>query len=349
MKAFDPHPKKHILCHVLGLLWTLGLLIHAQAQQPDHGLKFANGDRILFLGDSITQDGRYVAFIETFLWAAYSHLDLTVINMGVSAETVSNTTEPGHGRRPWVHDRVAPALEIARPDWVFICYGMNDGNYYPARDDIQQAYLDNLERLINLIHETGARIILLTPPPFDPISKPQKNLLLPGQAVYGYGQTYSLYDDTLVALGALAKGRFGHEVAMTVDIHTPLADYIATSRQQDAGYRYGDGVHPPLDGHLAFALAILNGIGESSEKAHQLLTQLTGVGLKTNSGAKDATEPQQQLWKSILNRFNPLSRAYRENTFPGLNREPLSLDETFEKAEEQERELRKRIHRQLHP
>ena len=65
MKAFDPHPKKHILSHVLGLLWTLGLLIHAQAQQPDHGLKFShpffwetNGDRILFLGDSITQDGR---------------------------------------------------------------------------------------------------------------------------------------------------------------------------------------------------------------------------------------------------------------------------------------------------
>ena len=244
-ESLRPSSQKHILSHVLGLLWTLGLLIHAQAQQPDHGLKFANGDRILFLGDSITQDGRYVAFIETFLWATYGHLDLTVINMGVSAETVSNTTEPGHGRRPWVHDRVAPALEIARPDWVFICYGMNDGNYYPARDDIQQAYLDNLERLIDLVHATGARIILLTPPPFDPISKPQKNLLPPGQAVYGYGQTYSLYDDTLVALGALAKGRFGHEVAMTVDIHTPLADYIATSRQQDAGYRYGDGVHPP--------------------------------------------------------------------------------------------------------
>ena len=37
--------------------------------------------------------------------------------------------------------------------------------------------------------------------------------------------------------------------------------------------------------------------------------------------------------------IQPLSRAYRENTFPGLNREPLSLGETFEKAEEQESEL----------
>ena len=178
MKAFDPHPKKHILSHVLGLLLTLWLLIHAQAQQPDHGLKFANGDRILFLGDSITQDGRYVAFIETFLWAAYGHLDLTVINMGVSAETVSNTTEPGHGRRPWVHDRVAPALEIARPDWVFICYGMNDGNYNPARDDIQQAYLDNLERLIDLVHATGARIILLTHLPLTPSANHKRTCCL---------------------------------------------------------------------------------------------------------------------------------------------------------------------------
>ncbi|MGB0420515.1 MAG: SGNH/GDSL hydrolase family protein [Limisphaerales bacterium] len=349
MKTILPFLHTRMLHGLLGCLLTLQFISLAHAQEPEHGLRFAHGDRILFLGDSITQDGRYVAFIETYLWAAYPHLDLKVVNMGVSAETVSNTTEPGHGRRPWVHDRVAPALEIARPDWVFICYGMNDGNYYPARDDIQRAYLDNLERLIDLIHETGAQIILLNPPPFDPISKPQKNLLPPGQGVYGYSQTYSLYDDTLVALGALAKGRFGHEVAMTVDIHTPLADYITTSRQQDADYQYGDGVHPPLDGHLAFALAVLHGIGESSEKAHQLLTRLTGVDLKTNSGAKEATEPQKQLWQSLLDRFNPLSRAYRENTFPGLNRKPLELAPTISQAADQEAELRAKIQKALNP
>ena len=136
---------------------------------------------------------------------------------------------------------------------------------------------------------------------------------------------------------------------MTVDIHTPLADYIATSRQQDAGYRYGDGVHPPLDGHLAFALAILNGIGESSEKAHQLLTQLNGVDLKTNPGARDAARNPKPALEIHFGPIQPLSRAYRENTFPGLNREPLSLGEIFEKAEQQESELRTRIHRQLHP
>ena len=96
------HPM-HIRFHHSHLLYAAVLFVQVmlathslRAAAPQQGLRFADGEQILFLGDSITQDGRYVAFIETFLWAAYPHLDLTVMNMGVSAETVSNTTEPGH-------------------------------------------------------------------------------------------------------------------------------------------------------------------------------------------------------------------------------------------------------------
>ncbi|MEM7385628.1 MAG: GDSL-type esterase/lipase family protein, partial [Verrucomicrobiota bacterium] len=140
--------------------------------QTWEGLLSKEGGRILFLGDSITQDGRYVSFIETYLWAKYPDLPFTITNMGVSAETVSRTTEPNHAPRPWVHDRVEKALEIAKPDWVFICYGMNDGNYYPPRRDIQKAYLKQMGRLLERIEPTGAKIVLLSPPPFDPVSKP---------------------------------------------------------------------------------------------------------------------------------------------------------------------------------
>mgnify|MGYP005634926663 FL=1 len=321
--------------------------LQTQAATPQQGLRFANGDRILFLGDSITQDGRYVAFIETYLWAAYPHLDLTVMNMGVSAETVSNTTEPGHSRRPWVHDRVESALRIAQPDWVFICYGMNDGNYYPPRRDIQQAYQTQMARLIDKIELTGARIVLLTPPPFDPVSKPAKNVLPPGADVYGYGQTYVHYDTTLAVLGGLALGSFGDRVEQFIDIHTPLHDYITVARSKESGYRYGDGVHPPLDGHLAFALAILEAMGEERHEAYQLLHQLTGGTLKTEAVGNEAVDGHESLWKDLGARFNRLSRLYREHTLPHTRKKAPSLDAGVSKAEEQERELRQRIREML--
>ena len=86
---------------------------------------------------------------------------------------------------------------------------MNDGNrlYYPQLGPGRHP--TGLSGQSGAIDRSGSRDRRsdhpLTPPPFDPISKPQKNLLPPGQAVYGYGQTYSLYDDTLVALGAFKR------------------------------------------------------------------------------------------------------------------------------------------------
>ncbi len=173
-----------------GLITTALIAAEPTPQTPVKGLPFADGDRILFLGDSITQDGRYVALIETYLWAAFPNHSFEIFNMGVSAETVSNTTEPGHNRRPWVHDRVDIALKIAQPNWVFICYGMNDGNYYPPRKDIERAYLKQLDRLLDRIRPTNAQIVLLSPPPFDSQSKPNKNLLPPGETIYGYSKTH---------------------------------------------------------------------------------------------------------------------------------------------------------------
>lgn len=332
-----------------GILLTLLLCsphypVNAQGgDAPKSGLPFADGDRILFLGDSITQDGRYISMIETYLWARYPAHKFTIINMGVSAETVSNTTEPGHARRPWVHDRVERALEISNPDWVFICYGMNDGNYFPPRRDIQQAYTRQMGRLLERIEPTGAQIILLSPPPFDPVSKPSRNLLPPGEPVYGYSKTYQLYDDTLVTLGGLALGKFGDHVERFIDIHTPIQNYITSARAVSPAYKYGDGVHPPIDGHLEFALAILEGLGEDRAMAYDLLHQLTGVTLVGKKPSVTVTNGQEGLIKKIAARFRTLSKTYRDHTRIETRSKAASLEEQLQGADQSEASIREQI------
>src|SRR5258708_7017242 len=105
------------------------------------------GQRVLFLGDSITQDGRYVSFLEYYLHAAGKSCDL--ISIGLSSETVSGLTETSSPYpRPCILERVDRALKAVKPTVVFACYGMNDGIYHPSSPERLAAFTDGLRQLI---------------------------------------------------------------------------------------------------------------------------------------------------------------------------------------------------------
>ena len=53
-------------------------------------------ERILFLGDSITHSGRYIAWIETQLRLQGLKPRPELINIGLSSETCSGLSEPDH-------------------------------------------------------------------------------------------------------------------------------------------------------------------------------------------------------------------------------------------------------------
>src|SRR6188768_1324030 len=84
--------------------------------------------RVVFLGDSNTFVGRFIAYLEAYQRIHNSDCKTEFINLGLPSETVSGLSEPDHPYpRPNVHDRVDKALELTKPDVVVICYGMNDG------------------------------------------------------------------------------------------------------------------------------------------------------------------------------------------------------------------------------
>ena len=85
--------------------------------------------RIVFLGDSITYGGHYVACIDAWLTMKHPGSERVVIKLGLSSETVSGLSEEGHagGRfpRPNLHERLSRILAKTKPDLVLACYGMN--------------------------------------------------------------------------------------------------------------------------------------------------------------------------------------------------------------------------------
>lgn len=272
---------RYCACGILMLLSVAVCLPRgASADQPFP----RDARRILFLGDSITHAGDYVAWIETQLRLQSAGPVPEIINIGLGSETLSGLSEPGHPfPRPDVHERLDRALVQLKPDVVVACYGMNDGIYHPQSQQRFQAYQQGVNRLIEKVHASGSKLILMTPPPFDPVPLRDKGVLQPaGAGTYGYTAIYEDYDDVLSRYGRwLMQQR--ERVAMVIDLHTPFDERLAEQRREEPGFTLSpDGIHPNAEGHRLLGDTILRawGINPLPSPAPEMLAlvkQRTGV------------------------------------------------------------------------
>ncbi|MCP4173603.1 MAG: hypothetical protein GY758_22850 [Fuerstiella sp.] len=264
---------KRLVWHPALLVLLFGL--HTAAAEETFPLK---AKRILFLGDSITNSGYYVADIESQLRIQGVAPMPEIVNIGLPSETCSGLSEPDHPfPRPDVHERLDRALAKVKPDVVVACYGMNDGIYYPFSQDHFQAYQTGINKLIDKVHAAGAKLVLVTPPPFDPTPlKNKEGKLLPvGSEKFAWFAIYEDYDDVLRRYGAWIMKQ-ADRVDMVIDVHTPLNEFLAEQRKQDPDFHVAsDGVHMNEAGHHIMAAAILKAWGvESWEEPTVNLQQL---------------------------------------------------------------------------
>jgi len=218
--------------------------------------------RLVFLGDSITQAGDYVAFIEAALIAQHPEVQYEIIPLGLSSETVSGLSEEGHAGgafpRPDLHERLDRVLERTKPQLVLACYGMNDGIYFPLGEARAKAFQDGMKKLHDKVTAAGARMIHLTPPVFDPL--PGKGHLLPA-GLEKYPQAYEGYNEVLDAYSTWLLGQraAGWEV---LDVHAAMTAALVDHRKTDPAFSFaGDGVHPNAAGHRVMALPVLEAWG----------------------------------------------------------------------------------------
>ena len=205
-------------------------------------------NRIVFLGDSITQGGDYVTDFEC--WLLSQGLPVEVIDVGLGSETASDLTpeeNAGHLKahgfgRPFVSQRLDRVLAETKPDLLFACYGMNDGGSLSPDEKGTKRYADAITHLRDAALKAGAkRVILCTPPVQD-----SKDSSKPG-----------VHDENLSRYTAwlLSKKADGWDV---VDIHTPMRKELDAARAKDPAFKFAnDGVHPGREGHWLMAREIL--------------------------------------------------------------------------------------------
>lgn len=141
----------------------VGALVAAASpvcRAEDPAVKLKKGDRIVFLGDSITQGGDshdkgYVRLIRKTLTEKHPDLGLEIIGAGISGNKV-----------PDLQRRLQKDVLDRKPTIVVIYIGINDvwhGEKDPAKGTMPEAFSAGLKDVIGRCKEAGATVVLCTP------------------------------------------------------------------------------------------------------------------------------------------------------------------------------------------
>ncbi|MBI4976597.1 MAG: SGNH/GDSL hydrolase family protein [Spirochaetes bacterium] len=217
--------------------------------------------RVLILGDSITDSGAYVSFLDYALLSLYPDRTTDIISAGLSSETASGLSEPAHPfPRPCVHERLSRALTLVRPDVTIACYGMNDGIYHPFSEERFSAYKSGMTKLADAVRNAGSKLLIMTPPPFE--AKSISNKVRPASYNnFSYLEPYDGYDDVLARYAAWLMDDTPRGAAV-FDLHRAIAGYCEQRYRNDPHFLFTpDGIHPSDDGHVFMARALLAYLG----------------------------------------------------------------------------------------
>jgi lysophospholipase L1-like esterase len=212
--------------------------------EPPAPFALRDGDRVVFYGDSITQDGGYARLVEEYVRTRFPRWDVRFYNAGVGGDTVRG------GGAGTVDVRLERDVIALRPTVVAIMLGMNDGGYKPFDPATLATFGEGYRAIVATLKQAlpGVRLTFIRSSPFDDVSRP------PGFAPG--------YDDALRRLGCYVTTLGARERAAVVDLRDPVNAGIAAVLKEDpalARMLLPDRVHPGPAGHLVMGAALLRG------------------------------------------------------------------------------------------
>ncbi|MEZ6067196.1 MAG: SGNH/GDSL hydrolase family protein [Planctomycetaceae bacterium] len=206
------------------------------------GLELADGDSIVFLGDSITHQRLYTQYVEDYFYTRMPHLRLQLHNAGVG------------GARAWdALARFDEDVAAYNPKYVTILLGMNDGSYQPYNEEVFLTYERDMTALLARLEEINAIAIPMTPTMFDARADRMKanNRRDP--------RSIALYNSVLAYYGTWLRDEAEQRGLGFVDMWGPLNNITLEQRKKDPKFTLiQDAIHPGASGQVVMATAIIN-------------------------------------------------------------------------------------------
>lgn len=132
----------------------------AQNKSPDpSAFSLKDGDRVVFLGNSIFENEFQFGYLELALTTRYADKGVTFRNLGWTGDNVWGEARSTYTNPPTPYEHLMQDITKAAPTVVFVAYGgveAQEGQAGVAR------FKDGLGKLIDKIDALGARTVLLS-------------------------------------------------------------------------------------------------------------------------------------------------------------------------------------------
>jgi len=255
------------------LIAALGLAVGAHAEAPKatvkpapapKGLGLKDGERFIFIGDSITHQCLYTQYVEDFFFTRYPDQKIAFRNAGISGDRAQDAL-----------DRFDDDIAAFKPTIATVLLGMNDASYRDFDAAIFKTYADGMTQLCDRLDAIGCRVILMSPTMFDHQAFEQMVAKDPAK---GKNKQPDNYNAVLAYYGKWVQETARKRGYGFVDLYGPLNTITTQERKKAPNFSLiADAIHPGPDGQLVMAYELLKQTGE--------LGSVLGTGLRKVDGA----------------------------------------------------------------
>ncbi len=303
--------------------WAGLFLIGVLAAAAQHTPRFAlhPGDRVVFYGDSITDQRLYTIFTETYVVTRFPQLAVTFVHSGWGGDRVTG------GAGGPIDVRLPRDVFAYHPTVLTIMLGMNDGGYKAFDQAAFDTYAAGYRHIVDAARQAdpGVRITVLQPSPYDDITRAPN---FPG----GYNVVLQRYS------------RFLADLAQTdhlglADLNDPVVADLERAKEINpelAAKLIPDRVHPGPAGHWLMAEALLKAwhapalvAAVTIDGASRKLSQASGaqVTALSNTWPLTWTELDQALPLPLNFKDPQIALAvHASDLLDALDQEPLRVN-----------------------
>jgi lysophospholipase L1-like esterase len=234
-------------------LQLLFLFVFLNSHSQSKVQPFVNGDRVVFMGNSITDGGHYHSYIWLYYMTHFPNMRIQCYNAGIGGDVSKQMLE-----------RIDNEVFAKKPTVMTLTFGMNDTGYqlFPATkaDSLYQlkinTSLTSFNQIVALLQQhPEMKKILIGSSPYDETSKIKTTALL------GKNKAMLLIVDAEKSTAKNNNWGF-------VDFNGPMTTINKREQQQDSLFtmQRPDRIHPTNDGQMVMAYLFLNSQGLAGSK-----------------------------------------------------------------------------------
>jgi lysophospholipase L1-like esterase len=210
---------------------------------------FHAGDRVAFVGNSITDGGHYHSYIWLYYMTHFPGARITCFNAGIGGDAINQ-----------IYDRFDDDVFSKNPTVLTLTWGMNDSGYFDwfktdAQDVMDKKiagsydYYGMLED--KLKQKPGIKKIIILGSPYDETTKSNPKNLYPKKSI-AFGKIIDFQE------AAAKKNNWD-----IIDFYHPMLAINKREQATDSLFSLtpNDRIHPDNDGHLVMAFLFLKAQG----------------------------------------------------------------------------------------